>query len=484
MRNLSLTTFTITILLCGCAVGPNFHEPPPPHADHYTPTPQPEATAAAPGEGGAAQHFLSGSAVPDDWWELFQCEALNTLVAEALARSPTVLEAQKRLEQAQADLTAQSRSALYPKVDAQLGAVRQKVDPAAFGIPNIPSQPPFSLYNVQVNASYTLDLFGANRRLVEGARAQTQYQAYETEAARLTLAANVVAAAIRQADLQAQLDYTGQMIEAQQQQVAISERRYQAGGIALEDLQADRTQLEQLRATLPPLTAQRQQVDHQLAVYTGRSPAEAAVPRFRLQDLQLPADVPLTLPSELVRRRPDVRASEALWHQAGANVGVATANLFPHLTISGMVGSDRTKVSEIVDGTNVWNIGANLMQPILHAGELRARRRSASAAYEASAQAYEQTVLVSLQQVADSLRALEADGLALQARGRASDESTARYAIAQQRYEAGGISELSLLDAQRQQLQTSLDRNHAEAQRYADTAALLHALGGPPSGGP
>jgi NodT family efflux transporter outer membrane factor (OMF) lipoprotein len=474
-RHLVLATVS---LLSACAVGPNFKQPAAPPTDRYTAGEEPRATAAAPGQGGAAQHFVSGAVVPDRWWEAFHCDPLNTLVEEALAHSPTVLQARARLKEAQEDLTAQSRGTLYPTFDAQLGITRQKLNPAAFGIPQIPPQPAFTLYNAQVNVSYTLDAFGAERRLIEGTRAQSEYQSYETEAAELTLAANVVAAAIRQADLEAQVDYTERLLAAQESQVAISEQRYRAGGIALEDLQNQRNQLEQLRATLPALKAQRQQVDHQLAVYTGKPPAAAAVPRFKLEELQLPEQLPLSLPSDLVRRRPDLRASEALWHQAAANVGVATANLFPNLTISGFAGSDTTRASDLVDSVNVWSLGAKLLQPIFHAGELRAKRRSAVAAYDAAAQAYGQTVLESLQQVADSLRVLEADALALQARAAAAEQSAASYAIARQRFDVGGISEISLLDAKRQDLQSSLDRSRAEAQRLSDTAALLHALAG------
>ncbi|HEY2676943.1 MAG TPA: efflux transporter outer membrane subunit [Steroidobacteraceae bacterium] len=465
-------------VLAACAVGPDFKRPAAPATDKYTAAVQPQSTAAASGEAGEAQRFVSGAELPTRWWESFQCPALNVLVENALAHSPTVLEARARLRQAQEDLSAQRRGTLYPQVDAQLGVSRQKIDPAAFGIPNVPPAPPFTLYNAQVNVSYTLDLFGANRRMLEGMGAQSEYQTYETEAAELTLAANVVAAAIRQADLQAQIDYTQQLLEAQGRQLAIAEQRYQAGGIALEDLRNQRIQLEQLRATLPPLVAARSQVDHQLSVYTGKPPSEAAAPGFVLQDLKLPAELPLALPSELVRRRPDVRASEALWHEAGANVGVATANLFPSLTISGYAGSDRTDLSALADSLNIWSIGAKLMQPIFHAGELRAKKRSAVAAYDAAAQSYEQTVLESLQQVADSLRFLEADAEALQARSLADEQSAASYAIAQKRFDAGGISEQSFLDARRQYLQTQLDRSHAAAQRFSDTVALLHALAG------
>jgi len=466
------------IVLPACALGPDFQRPRPPVTETYTAAGQPQATASASGAGGAAQRFISGGDVPAGWWESFHCEALNALVADALAHSPTVLEARARLREAHEDLTAQNRGTLYPRIDAQLAATRQKIDPAAFGFPNVPPAPPFTLYNAQVNVTYTLDVFGANRRMLEGVAAQTEYQAYETQAAELTVAANVVAAAIRQADLQAQLDYTEQILEAQGRQLEISEERYRAGGIALTELQNQRTQLEQLRATVPALQAARQQVDHQLAVYTGQPPAAAAVPRFQLADLELPADLPLTLPADLVERRPDVRASEALWHQAGANIGVATANMFPNLTISGYAGSDRTNASDIVDSFNIWSIGAKLLQPIFHAGELHAKKRSAVAAYDVAAHAYEQTVLEALQQVADSLRILDADALTLKARARASEQSTASYAIAEQRFDVGGISEYSFLDSRRQQLQAELDRDHAEAQRFADTAALLHALAG------
>lgn len=477
MRIPPLLAIAATVL-AGCALGPEFRRPAAPATEQYTAERQPEATVAPGGEAGAAQRFVSGSAPPSRWWESFQCEALNALVSDALTHSPTARQARARLREAQEDLTAQTGATLYPSVDAQLGATREKVNPAAFGFANVPQAPAFELYNAQVNVSYTLDLLGANRRMLEGVRAQTEYQTYETEAAELTLAANVVAAAIRQADLAAQVEYTEQMIAAASRQLAISEERYRAGGIALEDLDTQLSQLEQLRATLPLLTAQRREVDHLLAVYTGKAPAAAATARFRLSDLHLPAEVPLTLPSELVQRRPDVRASEALWHEASANVGMATANLFPRLTLSGYVGSQRSQASQLVDGTNVWSIGASLLQPIFHGGELRARKRSAVAAYDAAAAAYEETVLESLQQVADGLRVLEADALTLESRSLAAERATASHAIAQQRFEVGGISEFSLLDAERLELQTGLDRSHTEALRLADTAALMHALNG------
>ncbi|MBV8743122.1 MAG: efflux transporter outer membrane subunit [Sinobacteraceae bacterium] len=464
-------------LLASCAAGPDFHSPAPPATEAYTPGEQPDVTTPPEGDG-ERQHLLKGGDVDFRWWRLFSSDVLDTLVEDALARSPNVLQAQALLREAQADFSAQVRGTMFPALDAQLGVTREKVDPAAFGIPNVPRTPPFTLYNAQVNVSYTFDLFGANRRLIEGAHARAEYQAYEAQATELTLAANVVSAAIRRVDLQTQIDHTDAMLQVQARQLAISEERYRVGGIALEVLQDQRGQLEQLRASLPLLRVQLQQIEHQLAVYTGNPPAERVLPSMTLRDLRLPAEVPLTLPSELVRKRPDIRASEALWHQASADLGLATANMFPQLTLAGMAGSERTHAREIVDGTNVWSIGARLMQPIFHAGELRAKRKSAVAAYEAAAQAYAQAVLSALQQVADSLRALEGDAIALQARTRAAEWSSSSLMIAQQRYAAGGISEFSLLDVQRQALQALLDQDRARAQRYLDTTALLHALAG------
>jgi NodT family efflux transporter outer membrane factor (OMF) lipoprotein len=473
-----LSVGIFAVLTSACMVGPNFQRPPPPRTELFTAGTQPTITVEASGSGGAAQHFQSGAQVPAQWWTLFHCEALDRLVQDALQNSPTLAQARARLQEAQEDFMAQSGATRYPALDAQVGVTREKVDPAVFGLLNAPSVPPFTLYNAQVSVSYSLDFFGGNRRALEGLQAQTDYRAYEAAAARQTLAANVVSAAIHQASLQAQIDITERLLHAEMRQLAITEARYEVGGVSLQDLHGQRVLLAQTRATLAPVQMQRQQIDHRLAVYTGKAPAEASIPQFRLDDLQLPTEIPLTLPSALVRRRPDVQASEALWHQAGADVGVTTANLFPQLSIAGSAGTQRTHSSEIADGINVWSIGAKLMQPIFHGGELRANKRSAEAAYAAAASGYEQTVLQALQQVADSLRALEGDAQVLQDQTEAMQQAEANYRIAAQRFDSGGISQLTLLEAERQQLQIALERSGAQASRDSDSVALLQSLGG------
>jgi NodT family efflux transporter outer membrane factor (OMF) lipoprotein len=235
----------------------------------------------------------------------------------------------------------------------------------------------------------------------------------------------------------------------------------------------------QTASRLPSLRAQLAQTIHLLALYTGVAPGDAELPAIELADLRLPAELPVTLPSALARQRPDIRASEALLHRASANIGVATANLYPRLTLSGSAASDRTSFSDVfAHGINVWSIGANLLQPLFRSTELQARKRSAEAAYDQAAAAYRQTVLQGLQNVADVLRALEADAQALAARTEQAAQAEQAYRITLERYRLGGVSQLAVLDAERQRLEAALERVQAAANRYADSAALLQALGG------
>ncbi|SFC88574.1 efflux transporter outer membrane subunit [Collimonas sp. OK412] len=465
-------------LLAACAAGPDFQAPPGPVVQQYTAGVQPLATVSSTGAGGAAQRFDAGMDIPAQWWTLFHSPQLDALVREALTSSPSMAQAKAALRQASENLGSQVGATRYPKVDLQLGGVRQQIDTAALGIPNVPQAGPFTLYNASLGVSYTVDAFGANTRMLEGLQAQVDNQAAELQAVQLTLAGNVVTAAIRQASLQAQLAGTGRMLQLQRQQLAIMQQRFAAGGIAERDLKNQRTLVAQSEAALPALQQQLAQASHQLAVYLGRTPAQADMQPLALDTLTLPDRLPLSLPSTLARQRPDIRAAEATLHQASAQVGVASANLYPQLTLSGSVGAEQGRIADLANSLNVWNIGLKLMQPLFHGGELRAKKRAAAAAYDAAAAGYQQTVLQALQQVADSLRALENDAEVLQARTKAAENARDSLAIASRQYQAGGVSHLSLLDAERQGLQTELDRIVAQAARYADTAALLQALGG------
>lgn len=462
------------LALCGCAVGPDFHAPAAPDAPSYTREALPAATQAA----GVTQTLVVANNALPAWWMQFHSDALNRLVDTALQRSPTLDEARAKLVEARENYIAQAGATEFPAVDATLSGTRQKVNPAAFGIPIVPNPGPFTLFNASVSVSYALDVFGGNRRALEALLAQVDYQTYELDAARLSLAGNVVSTAIRRASLQQQLALTQQLSDAQAHQLTIVEGRYAAGGVAQLDVRTQRTLLAQTRAQIPPLTTQLAQADHQLAILLGVAPSQADFNDITLDALHLPDTVPVTLPSILARERPDIRASEALLHQASANVGVATANLYPQFVVSAGIGSERTRVEDVVNSLNVWNLGLNLTQPIFHGGELRAKKRAAQAAYDAAFASYRQTVLQALQQVADTLHALNDDARELQARDDAASEAQASVTIAQAQYAAGGVSQFSLIDTQRQALQTALDKTRAQADRLADTAALFQALGG------
>ena len=463
-------------LLAGCASGPDFHTPPAPAAERYTAQTLPAETAAAPGPAGQAQRFVSGRDIPGEWWTLFRSEPLDRLIRQALADSPTLAAAQATLRQAQEELRAGS-SALFPQVDAGVGAARQRAnvptptDPRATGV--------FNLYNASVQVSYTLDVFGGVRRQIEALQAQADYQDDQLEAAHLALTANLVTSAVQEAALRAQRAATQDIAAIQQKQLDLVERRFQLGGIARSEVLAQQALLAQTRAALPGIERSLAQTRHRLAVLAGRLPDAADLPEFTLESLQLPVELPVSVPSALVRQRPDIRAAEALLHSANALVGVATANLYPQITLSGSYGFAATSPGRLFDGNSVlWSAGASLLQPLFHAGQLDARRAAAVAAHDAAAAQYRSTVLLAFQNVADTLRALEADALTLQAQAEAEATARASLDLATRQYQLGATSSLAVLDAQRQYQQARVALVQAQAARHADTAALFQAMGG------
>jgi NodT family efflux transporter outer membrane factor (OMF) lipoprotein len=476
---LSCVPLLLSAALAGCAAGPDFNAPQVMTGPVYTPGRDPEQTAAAGGPGGSAQRFVKVEAVGGAWWRAFGSPGLDALVEEALDASPTLAQARMRLAQARQDYLAQAGGTEWPQADLLLDASRQKINPAALAGGSLIGNrelPPFTLYQAGVMVSYSFDLFGANRRALESLGAQVDYQQYELDAARLTLAGSVVAAAVRHASLAAQIALSEAMLALLERQLEIAGQRYQAGGISEYDLLARRGVVEQARAGMAPLRVQQAQAAHQLAVHLGRTPAQGG--SFPMLDaLALPAELPVSVPSALARQRPDIRAAEALLHQASANVGVATANLYPQLTLTASAGKEGTRVSDLL---SIWSLGAGLTQPLFHGGELRARQRAAEDAYQAALAGYRQTVLQGLQQVADVLRALELDAQELAARDSVRRDAATAAQVARARFEAGGLSQLELLDAQRQALQAALDRSRVQAQRLLDSAALYQALGAKP----
>ncbi|MCL5024214.1 MAG: efflux transporter outer membrane subunit [Nitrospirae bacterium] len=464
--------------LTGCMVGPGFRAPEAPRTNTYTPTALPEETASAPGYGGEAQRFISGREIPARWWELFHSEELDRLIHRALSDSPTVAAAQAALRQAQENVRAQA-GLLYPRADANLSASREKFSPAAFGQTGGRGST-FNLFNASVDVSYSLDIFGGIRSGLEALQAQVDYQSFLVEAAYLTLTSNVVTTAIKEASLRAQIRATEEIASAQEKQLEVVEGQFRLGGVSLSDVLAQRTQLAQTRATLPPLEKELALTRHQLAVLTGIFPGEAdTLPQFDLGTMKLPQELPVSLPSSLVRQRPDLRASEALLHAASAQIGVATANLYPQVTLTGNFGSETTKAGNLFSGgTGIWSLAAGLLQPVFHGGELTAKRKAAVAAYDQAAAQYQGTVLQAFQDVADVLRALDTDARALKAQAEAEAAARDSLDLTRKQFRLGAVSYLSLLNAERQYQQTRITLVQAEAARFSDTAALFQALGG------
>lgn len=464
--------------LTGCsAVGPDFKAPAAPTATDYTRAGAPAATVATTVELGGTQRFTAGQAVAGDWWKAFGSTKLDDLVQQALAHSPTLAAAEATLRQAQQTYAAQAGSTLYPTVDAKLGASRNQINNAGRGQTGN-TQTLYNLYNAGIDVSYTFDLFGGNRRSLETYAAQADYQRYQLAAARLTLAGNVVTTAFGQAQLAAQIEATEAILKAQENQLEITRKRFELGATAKADVLSLQTQVEQTRASLPPLHNKLEQADHLLAVLLGQAPSEVDIPRFALSDFALPADLPVVIPSELVRQRPDIQASTAMLHVATAQYGVAVADLYPKITLSGSVGKQALTTGALFGpGSLIWNIAGQLAQPLFNAG-LGAAKNAAEASLQAAGANYRETVLQALRNVADALRQLDYDAQTLQADAAADASAQESLALLEQQYKLGAASYLQLLTAQQQAQQTRISLIAAQAARLADTAALYQAMGG------
>ncbi len=474
-----IATAIMTAVVAGCAVGPNFHTPEPPSTNAYTAEAMPPETASAPGTGGAAQRLVPGKEIPEEWWTLFHSKALDSLIREALAASPTLSAAQATLRQSQENYRALVGSALFPSVNGTASVARQKISGAAFGQPDARFDP-FTLYNASVGVTYALDVTGGARRELESLRAQVDYERFLVEGAYLTIAANIVTTAVNEAALRAEIGATGEIIQAQEKQLEIVERQFQLGAVAKTDVLAQRSQLAQTRATLPPLEKTLSQTRHLLAVLAGKFPSEAStLPEFSIDNFELPQEVPVSLPSSLVRQRPDIRAAESLMHAASAQIGVATAALLPQINLTASLGSEASRSGALfTSGAGVWSLGAGLLQPLFHGGELTAKRQASIAAYDSATAQYRTTVLQAFQNVADVLRALEADAKALKARAEAETSARELLDMAQKQFQLGAVSYLSLLNAQREDQVARISLIQAQTLRFTDTAALFQALGG------
>lgn len=448
--------------LGACAVGPDFHAPPPPTITSYR-------------AGGDGPQTRVGE-IRFDWWRMYDCAALNGLIARALTNSPDVDAAQARLRSAQAQLRA-GYGAFFPGVGASFDATREKYSPSRVGAGGAGSV--FSLFTPSIAVSYVLDIFGANRRAAEALRANAQAQQQSLRATYLTLAGNIASTAIARAQYHEQVAAWRAIVAAQTIQLEGARARVAGGVLATASALAQEQQVEASRANLRTLEARAAQADDMLAVLVGDPPASAQLPAITLDDLHLPADVPLRLPSALVGQRPDILMAQAAAHAASAQIGVATAALLPNITLSAGLGSSANSTANLFGaGTGVWNYGAGVVAPLFAGGSLINRRLAAKADYQAAIAAYRQTVLVAFGQVADSLTAIDADSKADQAQTRAEIAARTTYHLAQVDQRAGLLSMADLQTSMAAWQQTRSTAANARAIHLQDSAALMVALGG------
>jgi NodT family efflux transporter outer membrane factor (OMF) lipoprotein len=469
--SLKLLTLVVAAALAACTVGPDFQRPDPPKADHYI---APQATADS--NTAARQELLLGTSPATQWWRFFQSDALDSIVERALASNRRLTAEQWTLEQRQ-ELANARAGGRWPQVDGTAGIGRQKYGAQFLG--PLPKPPPFTYFSVGATVSYSLDYNGKLTRSIEQQRALSEYQQRQVEAAQLSVTGNAVNQALEIASLRAQIATVEALLDRDRENLHLVQVAFDAGSVSRLDVVSAQSQLASDTTALSPLRQQLAQARHALALNLGTVPSDPSLPELDLAQLTLPAQLPVSLPSELARRRPDVLAAEAQLHAATAAVGVATANLYPRIDLTGTIGQQSITTDALFDQeSSVWSITSGLVAPIFDGGKLRAEKRAAVDAMRSTAANYEQTVLEAFSQVADSLEAL--DNGAEQLRAQASAEATARETVTmtRQSYNEGNVGVLQVLDAERRYQQARLGYVRAQAQRYIDTAQLMLALGG------
>jgi NodT family efflux transporter outer membrane factor (OMF) lipoprotein len=479
-------------------MGPRYHRPEAPADAGYAPAPLPATTAAAPVHGGDAQHLIAGRDIAFDWWELFRSPALNRLIEQAFKANPTVAAAQAALGQAQEMVYAQ-QGYYFPTVAAVYQAERHKVSgntnasetagvqgngedklPEAEnpdGLPhNLPSY--YQFHTAELTVGFVPDVFGANRRQVESLAAQTDAQRFALEATFITLASNVVAAAIQEAALHDQIDATTQIIDADQKSLKILRDQLRLGSAMRIDVAVQEAAVAQAQATLPPLQLQLEQTRDLMRALIGKLPNETDE-TFELGTLQLPPELPLSLPARIIQQRPDVRAAEAQLHAANAQVGVAITAMLPQFSITGALGGNATQIPWLFrQGGPFWSLVGDVSQPVFEGGTLLHRKRAADQALRQAAAQYQASVMAAYQNVADTLHASLSDADALAANVEAEDAAKVTYELTLRQLEVGYVDSLTLLSAETTYQQALLARVQAQATRYGDTIALFQALGG------
>jgi NodT family efflux transporter outer membrane factor (OMF) lipoprotein len=498
MKQASVSTALLAMaLVSGCAVGPSFHRPAAPRDAGYAPAELPQTTSAANVQGGSAQRLVQGGELPFEWWREFRSPVLDDLVSRAFRANPTIPAAQAALRQAQESVSAQ-QGFFFPTIDAVYQAERHKVSGntensetpgvQASGTNLLPHQTAsgapvaapvyYTFHTAQLTVSFVPDIFGGNRREVESLAAQADVQRLTLEAVYVTLAANTVAAAIQEAALRAQIAATRAMIEADGRALEILRQQFRLGYAMQIDVAATETALAQVETTLPPLQQRLEQTRDLIRALIGSLPGEE-IPGVEFDTLELPPELPMTVPAKLIEQRPDIRVAEAQLHAANAQVGVAVAAMLPQFTISGVYGGNATTISQMFSsGGPFWSLFANASQPLFHGGTLLHQKRAADNALKAAGAQYSAAVMTAYQNVADTMRATLSDADELSADVEAEDAAKVTLDLTRRQMEVGYTNSLALISAQTAYQQALLTRVQAQSARFGDSVAMFQALGG------
>ncbi len=467
-----LTSVAVATLLSGCAVGPDFKTPPAPDVGSYLAVSGPNSTNA---DQVPDRKINRGGEIPAQWWDMLRARKLSRLVEDSIAHNTDLAAAEAAVRVAQANALAQ-RGALFPNVDAGVDASRQQIAVGPGVAPTGPSR--FSVVTRQVSVSFVPDVWGGIRRQIETADAEVEAQLFQREGTYLTLASNVALAAIEEARLHGQIAAINRILELKTDLLRILRRQNEIGYTTLLDVTTQETAVAQTRLLLPPLELQLAKQRHLFAYLSGRFPNDATLPSFQLADFRLPRTLPLSLPGDLVRQRPDIRTAEATLRGANAGIGVTIANRLPQITLSANGGKTWSNVPELSPTGAIWLVGGGVAQKIFDAGTLAAKQRAAEEATNQALAQYRSVVLAAFQNVADVLKALQSDARAIEAATAAKAAAERNVDLIRRQLDQGQVNVTILIEAQRAYLDTSLALVDAQAARLADTVALFQALGG------
>ena len=466
---------TSVLSLAGCSFAPRYSLPAV-HTQSYTRAPSPHTTVSAVGPAGQAQQFDYGASPAAQWWRQFHSPKLDALIRQALANNPGLAQEQANLRAARAAMAA-AAGIFYPQVNGDLSASRQRTSSASSG-GSFPGRI-YSLYSGGLAVSYYPDFFGVNRLIYRGEHAQVDYRRYELDAARLTLIGNVASAAISAASVRAKIVATRSIIAREKTLLALTETQYRYGAVPYLSVLTQRGNVASSEATLPALEQQWAVYRHELAILVGEMPAQWGDRSPRMNEVRLPVRIPVSLPSTLLRQRPDISAAAAQLRYADVEIGVAKAQMYPAVTLTAQFGQESSAPGAFVHAaSNIWSVAGDLVMPLFAGGTLEAQKREAIASYDATFAAYRQTVLGAFQQVANALRALEHDAQTLRAEQNALAANHAALQVAETSYRDGAVDYLSLLTAEVQYSNARLSYIQAQSQRYLDTVSLFVALGG------